>query len=144
MATDAARLRAPARSRRTEEPTVAPRARPRPRNRRGVAGGVVWIVFVAALLGGLVALNVTVLQLNVRLDQLGRERFELRAQNATLASQLSRAASGPRIQALAQKRFGLVPAELDATVYLTLAPKQRRSLESENHAQKRRGGVGQG
>ena len=42
-------------------------------------GGVVWIVVLAVLLAGIVAVNVAVLQLNVRLDELGRERVQLRA-----------------------------------------------------------------
>jgi len=70
--------------------------------------GVAMIMFVGALLAGLVALNVAVLQLNVRLDQLGRERVQLREQNATLASQLSTAKASPLIQAWASERRGLV------------------------------------
>jgi cell division protein FtsB len=70
----------------------------------------VWIVVVGVLLAGLVALNVAVLQLNVRLDRLGRDRVMLRDQNAALASQFSSAKASPRIQARAQQRLGLVPA----------------------------------
>ena len=77
---------APARS-----PEQRARARRRAEPRRGVAGGVLWIVALAALLGGVVALNVAVLDLNVRLDQASRERAELRASTAELQSQLSRA-----------------------------------------------------
>ena len=55
--------------------TEARRSRTRPARARAAAAhrlrsGVVWIVVVAALLAGLVALNVAVLQLNVRLDRL--------------------------------------------------------------------------
>ena len=50
-------------------------SRPRARRRRDpLRSGVVWIVVAAAVLAGLVALNVAVLQLNVRLDQLSRDR----------------------------------------------------------------------
>ena len=41
-------------------------------------------------------MNVAVLRLNIRLDQLGRERTRLRADNAQLASQLSERAGGGR------------------------------------------------
>jgi hypothetical protein len=102
-----------------ETPTpLRPRARAAPREVR-VTGGVLWIAFVAALLAGVVATNVAVLRLNMKLDQLGRDRSELRAQNAALSSLLSSAASTPRIQSLAA-RGGLVQATPQETHYLTL------------------------
>jgi cell division protein FtsL len=85
-----------------------------------MTGGIVWIAIVAALLAGVVATNVAVLRLNMKLDRLGRERSELRAQNAALSSELSSQASAPRIQGLAAKRLGLVQATPDQTSYLTL------------------------
>src|SRR5205085_10512058 len=54
------------------KPKPAAQKRPRPAARRRVTGGVVWIVFVAVLLTGIVALNVAVLRLNVQLDRLSR------------------------------------------------------------------------
>jgi len=94
-------------------------ARPAPRQRR-VAGGVFWIAVVAILLAGVVALNVAVLRLNMKLDKLGRERADLHAQNAALSVQLSSAASAPRIQGIAARRLGLVQATPDQTSYVTL------------------------
>jgi cell division protein FtsL len=85
-----------------------------------VAGGVVWIGIIGALLAGVVAMNVAVLRLNIKLDRLGRERADLRAQNAALSVQLSSAASAPRIQGLAAKRLGYVQATPDQTSYLTI------------------------
>jgi len=85
-----------------------------------VAGGVVWIGVVAALLAGVVALNVAVLRLNMKLDQLARERADLRAQNAALSVQLSSQASTPRIQRVAAKRLGYAQATPDQTSYVTL------------------------
>jgi cell division protein FtsL len=85
-----------------------------------VAGGVVWIAVVAVLLAGVVALNVAVLRLNMRLDHLSRERADLRAKNAALAVQLSGAASAPRIQGLAARQLGLTQATPDQTSYVTL------------------------
>jgi cell division protein FtsL len=108
-------------------------SRPRPRavatrrpvRSRGVAGGVVWIVFVAALLGGVVALNVAVLRLNVQLDGLAREKQELRAGNNDLASRLAGLEASGRIESLARSQLGLVPAEPGQTTYITLDPAGR-------------------
>ena len=106
-----------------EAPAV-PRPRPRParraRPRRRFAGGVAWIGVSAALLAGVVALNVAVLRLNVQLDRLGRERADLKARNALLASQVSSAAASARIEALARSRLGLVPADPALTTYVEL------------------------
>src|SRR2546421_9370723 len=72
-----------------ERPRPHPRRAPRAvRRERRVAGGVFWIGVVAALLAGVVAMNVAVLRLNMKLDHLGRERADLRAQNAALSVQL--------------------------------------------------------
>jgi cell division protein FtsL len=85
-----------------------------------MAGSVLWICVVALLLTGVVALNVAVLRLNMQLDRLGRERTQLRADNAMLSSQLSSAAAAPKIQALARRRLGVEPAGLDRVTYLDL------------------------
>jgi cell division protein FtsL len=112
---------------RAEEHVVPARSRssrPRPvRRERRVRGGVLWIAVVATLLAGVVATNVAVLRLNMKLDRLGRERADLRAQNAELSSQLSSAASAPRIQSLAAKRLGWVQATSDQTSYYKLPPR---------------------
>jgi cell division protein FtsL len=84
---------------------------------------VVWITVVTVLLGGIVALNVAVLRLNIRLDQLGRERAKLRADNAALGSQLSSAAASARIEDLARRQLGLVPAQATDTYYVDIAPR---------------------
>jgi cell division protein FtsL len=104
-----------------ERPQPKPRPAPRAvKRQRRVAGGVVWIGVVGVLLAGVVALNVAVLRLNMQLDRLGRERADLRAQNAALSVQLSSQASAPRIQQLAAKRLGFVQATPDQTSYVTL------------------------
>jgi cell division protein FtsL len=116
-------------------PVRAARPRPRPkarpaaeratRSQRGVAGGLAWIVVAGVLLAGIVALNVAVLRLNVKLDGLNGDREQLRAGNAALASELSSAAASPRIQALAQRRLGLVPADPSTTSYVDVTPRGR-------------------
>jgi cell division protein FtsL len=96
----------------------APRAKPRPKTRavrkpaprRRVAGGLVWIGLVAVLLAGVVALNVAVLRLNVKLDKTQRERSQLRADNAQLNTDIAARAASGRILSLASGRLGLTPA----------------------------------
>ena len=112
MATWAARVEEPAATR-----PPAPRV---VRRERRVTGGGVLIAFVAALLAGVVATNVAVLRLNMTLDELGRDRADLRAENAALAAQLSSAAASPRIQGLAAGRLGLVQATSEQTTYIRL------------------------
>ncbi len=108
-------------------PRSAPRTTPRRRKkvRSGVAGGLAWIVVAGVLLAGIVALNVAVLRLNVKLDHLNTEREQLRGGNAAILSQLSSAASSPRIQDLAQKRLGLVLADPTTTTYVDLTRRAR-------------------
>ena len=106
-------------------PRPAPRPKRRPARRRAdprprIVGGAVWIVFVALLLAGVVALNVAVLRLNIQLDELARERDELRAGNAALASRYSRNHATARIQSLARTELGLVPAAPEDTEYVEL------------------------
>ncbi len=114
----------------------APKARPQPARRaaakpgpksraaakpRPLAGSVVWIVVLGALLAGVVAVNVAVLQLNLSLDRLGRERVQLRADNASLSARLSSASAAARIQTQARGKLGLVPADPGTTSYVQLA-----------------------
>ena len=111
------------------EPRPAPRPKPRPEPRRAprrrpvarprVAGSVVWIVVVATLLAGIVALNVAVLRLNMQSEELDIERAELIAKRDGLEAELSQAAAAGRIEAIAVNRYGLnEPVE---TTYVRLA-----------------------
>lgn len=100
----------PAPTRPRTRSTPKPLARPQVAPRRRVAGGVVWIGLVAALLAGVVALNVAVLRLNVRLDETQRERNQLRADNAQLNTEIAAKAASGRIVGLASGRLGLQPA----------------------------------
>ena len=116
-ASAAARIDPPLRQR-----AAAARPRARARKEKRVAAGVVWIAVIGVLLAGVVALNVAVLRLNVQSDRLGRQRVSLLEKRAQLSSQLSSAAAMSRIQDLAQRKLGLVPASPDRTVYLHLDP----------------------
>ncbi len=90
-----------------------------------MAGGVVWIGVVAVLLAGVVAVNVAVLRLNLRLDHASRERARLQGENAALASRLSSARSSMQIEQLARSRLGLVPAEESQTTYVRISRRAR-------------------
>ena len=112
---------------RVEAPAVPRRRRPaaRPAPAARAFGGVVWIVVLAVFLAGVVAVNVAVLQLNVKLDGLGRERVQLRADTQRLRSQLSSAAAAARIESLARTRLGYVRADPSSTTYVQLDARQR-------------------
>ena len=61
----------------------------------------------------------------MRLDGLAQERSELRAANAALSLRLSSAAAGPKVEALARSRLGLVQAPPEQTFYVDLSPQSR-------------------
>jgi cell division protein FtsL len=85
-----------------------------------LSGGVVWIVVSAALLAGVVAINVAVLRLNLQLDGAGRERTELKNDIAGLRAEISSAAAASRIERLARGELGLHKVEPEDTTYIQL------------------------
>jgi hypothetical protein len=97
-------------------------ARKRQAGRRLMAGGVVWIVGIAALLGGVVAVNVAVLRLNLSVDGVNRERAKLKAEIAADSSKLASTRATARIVSASQSQAGLVYADPAATTYVTLKP----------------------
>lgn len=103
---------------------TAPSRRARRTRRTGVRGaftsGVVWIVGVAALLAGVVVINVLALRLNVELDELRRTRAELKAEIATTRAQLSTASANERIVDDAATKLGLVEYDPNATTTVRL------------------------
>ena len=125
---EAAAVAAP-RPRSAPRPRPKPKPKPRAAPRRkakaktGVAGGLAWIIVASVLLAGIVALNVAVLRLNIRLDHMNTDREELRAENAALGAKLSGAVSSPRIQSVAKQR-GFVPADPTTIGYVDLAPRR--------------------
>ena len=87
---------------------------------RLLGGGIVSIVLLAALLAGVVAVNVAVLRLNVELDRTGRERSQLKADVAGLRAELSSTSATSRIAQVATEELGLVPADPETTTYVPL------------------------
>ncbi len=87
-----------------------------------MAGGVLWIVIVAVLLAGVVAVNVAALQLNVESQRLDERRDKALAANATAQSELSSLGAATRVEAAA-RAMGLVkPSQ---TSYVRVRPKDR-------------------
>ena len=119
MAVDAARTLAPDAAARPHR-----RAQPRALPHRRLAGGVVWIGLLAVLLTGVVALNVAVLQLNLRLDRLGQERSRLRTENADLRARAAVNATPDTIRESANLA-GYRQVSPAHTRYLDLEPDAR-------------------
>ncbi|MGH3033402.1 MAG: cell division protein FtsL, partial [Gaiellaceae bacterium] len=84
---------------------------------------VMWIVLVAALLAGIVALNVAVLRLNMQAEELETRQEKLAAQRDQLKAELSTAAGTGRIQAMATEKLGLLRP--DETTYVHLGRAKR-------------------
>ena len=100
------------------KPKTVAKPRPRAKRRSRPHGAIAWIVIGAVVLAGVVFVNLAVLRLNLELDSATQQRSKLRAENATLASELSRSLASPRIQSLARTHDGLVDA--GPPVYLDL------------------------
>lgn len=105
---------------RTNRAQRGARTRTRPRL---LGGGVLWIVLFAGLLAGVVAVNVAVLRLNLALDSTSQEQAQLKADIAGIRAGLSSAAATARIERAAREELGLVQAEPDTMVYVTLPAK---------------------
>lgn len=80
-------------------------------------------MLLAVLLAGVVAVNVAVLQLTMRLGKTSQRRVELQADVARLQGELSSAASSYRLQQEAHGSLGLVQADSSTTRYVELAPR---------------------
>jgi hypothetical protein len=93
-------------------------ARARTAGQRRLAGGVAWIVVVAALLAGVVAVNVAVLQLNLGVDGVNRQQARLKAD---IAADEAKLASAKRTAGIIQGAHGLVPADPAATSIIDLS-----------------------
>lgn len=102
------------------QPARARAAKPARRRTWALGGGVVWIVLLAMLLAGVVAVNVAVLRLNLQLDESGRERTELSTDIQRLRSEISSAAATTRVERLAEGELGLYEVAPEDTTYIQL------------------------
>ena len=80
-------------------------------------------MLLAVLLAGVVAVNVAVLQLTMRLDKTSQHRLILQADIARLQGERSSAVSTYRLQQEARGSLGLVTADSSTTRYVELAPR---------------------
>ena len=101
----------PARRRpaRPAAPAKAPARRPRPaaraRRRRALLNGaVLWVVLLAGLFAGIVALNVTALRGTLEANRIDGRVQQLEAQNAALAHDVASQSGYWQIMARAKKR----------------------------------------
>jgi len=69
------------------------------------------------LLAGVVALNVAVLRLNVRLDELAHQRANVRAANAALSAQVSSATATAQVETLAARGDHVTIADVAAQAF---------------------------
>jgi cell division protein FtsL len=87
---------------------------------RLLGGGVLWIAAFAALLAGVVAVNVAVLRLNLQLDGVTSDDTQLKADIADLRSELSNKAATYQIERRAKNDLGLVQADPSQTTFVQL------------------------
>jgi len=130
--------------RRTARPPAA-RQRPRTveRRRRGVVNGaVLWVVLLAALFGGIVALNVAALRGTIDANRLEAQAAEVRTQNSALAAEVAEKSGFWRIAFLAD-RLGMVPAVPTRGSYIPFRPgsvKHTPSAARSRHPARERPG----
>lgn len=114
--------RAPARPRRTQEPPApkaVPRRARRVQPRRLTAGGAAWVVVLAALLGGIVALNVAALRDSIEVNRLQAHARVLSDQNRLTENRVTSLSSPVAIGAAAAK-LGMHQADPNTTRYVGL------------------------
>jgi cell division protein FtsL len=83
------------------------------------AGGAVWVVVLAALLGGIVALNVAALRDSIDVNRLSAHAQQLQDENRLLRNEVTNLSSPSSIGMAAQK-LGMVPADPNTTHYVRL------------------------
>ena len=95
-------------------------ARPRA-GRSPVAPGVLWVLLIAVLLGGIVALNVGALRNSISASKIEGQEAALRSQNDELRSVVAEQSGLGRINAYAA-RYGMISAQPLRNDYLRLHP----------------------
>ena len=132
--------RAPARPRRAQEPPApqaVPRRARRVRPRRLSAGGAVWVVVLAMLLGGIVALNVAALRDSIDVNRLQAHARQLSDQNRLPARTGSRASPRRSRSGSPPQKLGMHPADPNTTRTSVCATPSPRSRAREGAARKR-------
>lgn len=116
-------------------PSGRTRARERARTAPGrklLTGGVLWVLLLASLFGGIVALNVAALQSNLEGNRLTGQAAELRTQNARLDADVAAASAWGRWAPLAE-RMGMVQAYPSQSDYIPFAPSRPHVAHPRPH-----------
>jgi cell division protein FtsL len=114
--------RAPARTRRSPQPsppTAVPKRARRVRPRRMTAGGAVWVMVLAVLMGGIVALNVAALRDSIEVNRLQGHARELSDANRLLQNRVTNLSS-PGAIGIAARKLGMRLADPNTTRYVGL------------------------
>lgn len=93
-----------------------PKAQRSQRRSLRVRASLVWMVVFAALLVGVVAVNVAVLRAHVSVNDLDQKITQLHLENATLTSEYSTATSPPRVEDAARKAGELPATTANTTI----------------------------
>lgn len=118
----AAPARAPARPRRRTEapaPVAVPRRARRVRPRRLTIGGAAWVIVLATLLGGIVALNVATLRDSIEVSRLQSQARQLTAENQLQQNRVT-SLSSPVAIVREATRLGMHPADPNTTRYVNM------------------------
>jgi len=104
-------------------PKPKPKAvsRSRPRRRRVTAGGLAWVGVLAALMFGIVALNVAALRGSIDASRMRDRVQQLEQQNGLLRNQTINL-SNPYAIGRKARGYGMVPADAITTKHVRLAP----------------------
>jgi hypothetical protein len=108
----------------TKPPSVQAVGRRGARSGRSLTGGMLWVLTLAGLFGGIVALNVATLRANLEINRLQDAQQQVQAQNDLLASRVALLSGPARIDVLAA-RMGMVQATPSAGDFLRLTPLRR-------------------
>jgi hypothetical protein len=82
---------------------------------------VLWVLVIATLLGGMVAVNVAALRNSIEAGRLSGQVASLRAENQSLQSHVAEQSGIGRISSLA-RRLGMVPSNPSKSDFLRLHP----------------------
>ncbi|MEP6642208.1 MAG: hypothetical protein ABJB93_09915 [Gaiellales bacterium] len=121
----AAPARAPARPRRrtgAPAPVIAPRRVRRVRPRRLTMGGAAGVIVLAALIGGIVALNVATLRDSIEVSRVETQARQLAAQNQLQQNRVT-SLSSPVAIGREATRLGMHLADPNTTRYVNMPPR---------------------
>jgi cell division protein FtsL len=91
-------------------------------------GGAAWVIVLAALLGGIVALNVAALRDSIEVSRLQAQTRQLISQNQLQQNRVT-SLSSPLAIGKAASKLGMHPADPNTTRYLTMPARHAVSAK---------------